>query len=339
MSDAPSSDDATNDEVKGKETPKGKDQPSSGGANSTSLPNQDPPVHNSQQHTSAKGCSLPVFKVGQIDCDWADIGDVKSWSASKVSSLVPRKLWSDYDEEDEDGLPSLLPPLNVNSVIAMKRETHVTNAAVKLIMMPTVSVCSAETTLGLSAEETTEMLQPIAMEARETASMGFRSDAVHRSNGKPEDFSPAAVSAFSHGPEDNPHVTYDTTSPEIASSTPKVFSSGYKGSNSESCKEQVTPNTACVYTSSFCSKIACDIVTPSALSDTHVSSYVSVAQANTGIGTGVFLGGRCSVDKVVAFGGVSPPLMGSRSSKRIMHQSDADATQMERAQMRFLSKG
>jgi hypothetical protein len=221
----------------------------------------------------------------------------------------------------------------------MKRETHVTNATVKLIMTPTVSVCSAETTLGLSAEETTEMLQPIAMEARETASMGFRSDAVHRSNGKPEDFSAAEVSAFSHGPEDNPHVTYDTTSPEIASSTPKVFSSGYKGSNSESCKEQVTPNTACVYTSSFCSKIACDIVTPSALSDTHVSSYVSVAQANTGIGTGVFLGGRCSVDKVVAFGGVSPPLMGSRSSKRIMHQSDADDTQMERAQMRFLSKG
>nr|XP_051219774.1 uncharacterized protein LOC127336947 [Lolium perenne] len=282
MSDAPSSDDATNDEVKGKETPKGKDQPSSGGANSTSLPNQDPPVHNSQQHTSAKGCSLPVFKVGQIDCDWADIGDVKSWSASKVSSLVPRKLWSDCDEEDEDGLPSPLPPLNVNSVIAMKRETHVTNAAVKLIMMPTVSVCSAETTLGLSAEETTEMLQPIAMEARETSSMGFSSDAVHRSNGKPEDFSPAAVSAFSHGPEDNPHVTYDTTSPEIASSTPKVVSSGYK--------------------------------------------------ANTGIGTGVFLGGRCSVDKVVAFGGVAPPVMGSRSSKRIMHQSDADATQMERAQ-------
>lgn len=69
---------ATNDEVKGKETPKGKDQPSSGGANSTSLPNQDPPVHNSHQHTSAKGCSLPVFRVGQIDCDWADIVDIKS---------------------------------------------------------------------------------------------------------------------------------------------------------------------------------------------------------------------------------------------------------------------
>jgi hypothetical protein len=178
------------------------------------------------------------------------------------------------------------------------------------------------------------------MAARERANMGFLSAAVHRSNEKPEDFSAVADSAFSHGLEDNPHVKHDTTSLEVASSISKVFSSGYKGTNSESCKEQVTPDIACVHTSSsFCSKIACDIVTPSALSDTHVSSYVSVAQANTGIGTGVFLGGRCSVDKVVAFGGVSPPLMGSRSSKRIMHQSDADATQMERAQMRFLSKG
>lgn len=203
-----------------------------------------------------------------------------------MSSLVPHKLWSDYDEEDDDGLPSPLSPLNGNSVIAMKREAHVTNAAEKLIMTPTVSVFSA----GLSAEEP-EKLQHVAMLARETANMGFLSAALHRSNEKPEDISAAADSAISHGSKDNPHVTHDTTSPEVASSISKVFSSGYKGTNSESCKEQVTPDIACVHTSSFYSKIACDIVTPSALSDTHVTSYVFGAQANTGIGTGVILGG------------------------------------------------
>ncbi|KAM0834650.1 hypothetical protein ACQ4PT_063452 [Festuca glaucescens] len=49
-------------------------------------------------------------------------------------------------------------------------------------------------------------------------------------------------------------------------------------------------------------------------------------------GTGVFLGGRLSVDEVVAFGGVSMPSREVRSSKSISQQPHADATQLERAQ-------
>jgi hypothetical protein len=58
----------------------------------------------------------------------------------------------------------------------------------------------------------------------------------------------------------------------------------------------------------------------------------------TRVGTGVFLGGRLSVDKVVEFGGISPPLVGARSSQRIKHQTNADATQMERAHNLAMAK-
>jgi hypothetical protein len=49
-------------------------------------------------------------------------------------------------------------------------------------------------------------------------------------------------------------------------------------------------------------------------------------------GTGVYLGGRYSVDDIVAFGGISSPLLDARSSERIRLQENADDTQLERAQ-------
>jgi hypothetical protein len=60
---------------------------------------------------------------------------------------------------------------------------------------------------------------------------------------------------------------------------------------------------------------------------------VSKFQGNeTRNGTGVFLGGRLSNDAAVAFGGISPPTKGARTSSRIRLQENADDTQMERAQ-------
>jgi hypothetical protein len=44
------------------------------------------------------------------------------------------------------------------------------------------------------------------------------------------------------------------------------------------------------------------------------------------------LGGRLSNDAAVAFGGISPPTKGARTSSRIRLQENADDTQMERAQ-------
>jgi hypothetical protein len=97
-------------------------------------------------------------------------------------------------------------------------------------------------------------------------------------------------------------------------------------------KEQETPFTACSNVSTpLCSQLARDEFSID-VSDTYVISPILHTQDNSRAGTGVFLGGRCSVDAVVAFGGVAPPAMGLRSSNRIMNQEDADATQMERAQ-------
>ena len=52
-------------------------------------------------------------------------------------------------------------------------------------------------------------------------------------------------------------------------------------------------------------------------------------------GTGVFLGGRYSRSEVISFGGMTEEAaLGVRSSKRIMAQPNADATQMDRAKQR-----
>jgi hypothetical protein len=50
------------------------------------------------------------------------------------------------------------------------------------------------------------------------------------------------------------------------------------------------------------------------------------------VGTGVFLGGRFSMEDIVAFGGLSPPPLDLRSSERIRRQQNPDATQLERGQ-------
>lgn len=50
-------------------------------------------------------------------------------------------------------------------------------------------------------------------------------------------------------------------------------------------------------------------------------------------GTGVFLGGRYSKQKVIDYGGIpEATVLGVRTSERIKAQPNADATQLERAQ-------
>ncbi|KAM0921912.1 hypothetical protein ACQ4PT_006547 [Festuca glaucescens] len=53
---------------------------------------------------------------------------------------------------------------------------------------------------------------------------------------------------------------------------------------------------------------------------------------HSGIGTGVFLGGRFSMEDVMAYGGIASPAIDVRSSERIHQQYNADATQLDRAQ-------
>uniref|UniRef100_A0ACD5Y7J2 Uncharacterized protein n=1 Tax=Avena sativa TaxID=4498 RepID=A0ACD5Y7J2_AVESA len=56
------------------------------------------------------------------------------------------------------------------------------------------------------------------------------------------------------------------------------------------------------------------------------------------LGTGVFLGGRYTQEEVVAFGGIPAAHKDIRSSDRIRAQPNADATQLERAQLRAMNR-
>jgi hypothetical protein len=58
------------------------------------------------------------------------------------------------------------------------------------------------------------------------------------------------------------------------------------------------------------------------------------------VGTGAFLGGKYSVNDVIAFGGISEvEARGFCSSNRIRDQPNADLTQMERAQQQASTRG
>ncbi|KAM0868244.1 hypothetical protein ACQ4PT_041454 [Festuca glaucescens] len=70
-------------------------------------------------------------------------------------------------------------------------------------------------------------------------------------------------------------------------------------------------------------------IIPGPGSGQHVFTPVLSQGGDSKLGTGVFLGGRCSVEDVVNFGGIPSPSLNARSSERICNQGNADATQLE----------
>jgi hypothetical protein len=139
MNESSSGDDANKDKGQSKEMPTGTD---SFGTEINPMPKQkqDPPRYSSPQnkqvqgchlvdHSTPKpkqypsmktpenkhflGCSLPAIKVGQIDCPRVENINAYSWSDSKISGLIPRKLWADYDTDDDELLGSPLPRVHV----------------------------------------------------------------------------------------------------------------------------------------------------------------------------------------------------------------------------------
>ncbi|XP_051190784.2 uncharacterized protein [Lolium perenne] len=275
MNEANTGGDAGQDEGKGKEVQKDMDRSSGGETNATPAVNQDPPKQNAPQNKQVKGNSLPVLRVGLIDCPSVDNIHEKFWSESKLTGLIPRKLWADCDVDIDDGLPSPLPPLDMDPFIPPKCTT---------VTVSTAMIDDLEGDIGVGCA--------VADGAADTLK-GFNvaaDDSANISNG----------------------ISADTALPaEKRCATEKmVFSS-----------------TAPVFMVSDMQHVPIGLPSAGSL-EGATDDFVHKERA----GTGVFLGGRLSVDEVVAYGGVSPPMVGSRSSKRILHQSNADATQMERAQ-------
>ncbi|KAM0873910.1 hypothetical protein ACQ4PT_037759 [Festuca glaucescens] len=111
-------DDALKDLGKEKEVPNGTNPPFSGAAASAKDPKIDKTLNNTNQSKQVGG-SMPVCRVGQIDCP----SDEQSWSESKILTLVPRKLWADYVSDDEDSLPSPMPRLS-HCEVDLSRSLH-----------------------------------------------------------------------------------------------------------------------------------------------------------------------------------------------------------------------
>jgi hypothetical protein len=63
----------------------------------------------------------------------------------------------------------------------------------------------------------------------------------------------------------------------------------------------------------------------------NINPLVSSGGAHTSEGTGVFLGGRYSMEEVIKYGGISQADSLVRTSERIRGQANADDTQMDRA--------
>jgi hypothetical protein len=76
------------------------------------------PKTNNAPSKQAQHVSLPVVRVGNIDC--YDVACSKS--ESKALTIVPRRLWGDSDNEDEDSLPSPLPR------VVVEDEFHIHNS-------------------------------------------------------------------------------------------------------------------------------------------------------------------------------------------------------------------
>ncbi|KAM0873908.1 hypothetical protein ACQ4PT_037759 [Festuca glaucescens] len=328
-------DDALKDLGKEKEVPNGTNPPFSGAAASAKDPKIDKTLNNTNQSKQVGG-SMPVCRVGQIDCP----SDEQSWSESKILTLVPRKLWADYVSDDEDSLPSPMPRLS-HCEVDLSRSLH-----------EVLDGCSSAFQGGVSGGLT----QTFADTAEKPEFFSAVADPPTGSLAEKPGIFPAGATSVSE-------VHEVTVLPEhqdvLPAATPTALDSlqdsssavdavykdvrhgqvngpvSLKGTCDNSVKElENTPISPFIFSSPNVSnprKGACPVFSVGLESHEHPPRFCTTEHI-TRAGTGVFLGGRLSVDKVVDFGGISPPSVGARLSQPIKHQRDADATQMERAQ-------
>jgi hypothetical protein len=113
MQEASTEDDPKDSDSKDKELPKRDEPPSMDMSTKTSSGvNKIPPKTSNVTPKQALALSMPVLRVGSIDCKQLSHSEVLFWSERKVLNIVPRKLWGDSDVDEEDSLPSPLPRLS-----------------------------------------------------------------------------------------------------------------------------------------------------------------------------------------------------------------------------------
>jgi hypothetical protein len=343
MNEVTPDDDAADEKGKGKELPKGTNLTQGDASASTQVPNTDRPQNNPNLSKQV-GASMPVCRVGQIDCPRAD----PPWSDSKVYTLKPRKLWADYSSDEEDTIAS--PLSRLTSPHMFPEEVNCSFASQgggpdssQLLLAPTVTLDTAEkpeifsdealkqevfsTAVALSHSSTEgQTVLPAAVDcaAEVISSLRLADKQAVISTGTTSGLLSTVV----------PSERVDAAPSDAQNSltgSPGQFTGTYENSVQE---QEKAPSSCTVFSEPFVSDTDKEFYS---MMSVGLPSYehptrLYTPDHTTSAGTRVFLGGRLSVDKVVAFGGISPPSVGARSSQRIKHQKDADATQMERAQ-------
>jgi hypothetical protein len=335
-------DDASKDLGKDKEMHNGTNPPSSNVAD----PAKDSKINKTPNNTNQSkqvGGSMPVCRVGQIDCPSVE----QSWSESKILTLVPRKLWADYVSDDEDSLPSPMPRISYG-------EDDLSRSLHDVLVGCSSSVEGGGVSGGSTQSPTVTAEKPEFFSAAAdppTASLAEKPGilpavATNTPEVQEETVLPNHQNVLTAGTA----TTLDSLH-DLSLVVDAVYKEGCHGQDNGSvslkgiCHNTVkelenTPISPFICSSpnvSNSQKGPCPVFSVSLDSHEHSPRFCTTEHI-TRVGTGVFLGGRLSVDKVVEFGGISPPLVGARSSQRIKHQTNADATQMERAQNLAMAK-
>jgi hypothetical protein len=261
------------------------------------------------------------MKVGQIDCQLSPKIEVRFWSQNKTNTLVPRKLWGDSDDDDEESLPSPLPRLMNDEDVALVDDLV---GSLPLKEVPPENLASfsvvpgkgeAALQFGVAADNVANPFAVVGMSEAVQNCVAAEDSVVFSAE--------AGLSAVSTAGD----VAPKNCSPNVCKSTSKN-----KGMIHARAHGNEVPNIKC-YSPSHEYKDHSHKISPYIHTVSSSSVLPNLSQGLHGkVGTGVFLGGRCSMEDVVKFGGISPPSKDLRSSERIRVQHNADDSQMARAQ-------
>ncbi|XP_047092941.1 uncharacterized protein LOC124704713 [Lolium rigidum] len=249
----------------------------------------------------AHAASLPVLRVGAINVPYSN---VLFRSERKVINIVPRRLWGDYAEDDEDSLPSPLPSLKQSGI----------------------EVLVDSTTMAVKNDTTT--IDNISASVRPQSEV--RTGRLFMKE----------LETFSAAP--NNAQAKERLRDDSAAEVQQMDERADSGARTPAPLSDVSPmRNVSTFSASGGSHGAYGAEPVSALpsDDTNIMSNAAQSKAakmpgmvSKSVGTGVYLGARYSMEDVVNFGGIPAKAAEVRSSERIRLQPNADAPQMERAQ-------
>ncbi|KAM0839720.1 hypothetical protein ACQ4PT_060123 [Festuca glaucescens] len=374
MQEANPEDDSKGSAIQDNESFKKDEHPPMGGPAKSSMNDSNPPKSDfpaKQTHD----LSLPVLRVGMIDCLQSTPSVFRSKSESWVIDLVPRRLWGDCDSVDDGSLPSPLPKLS--SHFDAEVETPFVDSAVHItagnptVLSAVIGSFAAATGNSVSFDATPENLAVVSAEAGKAVCFATAAGKTGSCSAETDCKSPAntlIVDAqevehglqnikLAHGLEQeflkvhSPTVQTTKTATcgsqrvlEVPSQSQITTPQGcIKGVNNSAFEHTYSPNNlkgspkGGISNNTNSEPLNQDITydstsVTSMLNEPLSTNHVSHPEVKySGNGTGVFLGGRFSMEDVMAYGGIASPATEVRSSERIRQQYNADATQLDRA--------